>query len=205
MKAKYAGILAAVLGSICCTGPLLLVAVGLGAGAAVIGKYHLFFVIGAAAVLGWAWIKYFREKARCGCEHRAMSGRGSNLLTLIIASVIVLTFARLNISSYAFAGSSPASPIANANLQRVVIPVEGMSCVTCEIAVRNALKKVNGVASARVSVATRNATIDYDPTRTNPDQLVAAINSAGYRSSLSKDEDQFASHLRHRPERNDKP
>jgi len=64
VKAKYAGILAAVLGSICCVGPLLLIAVGLGTGAAVIGRYHWFFVIGAIAVLAWGWIKHFREKAR---------------------------------------------------------------------------------------------------------------------------------------------
>jgi mercuric ion transport protein len=184
MKPKSAGIVAALLGSICCIGPVLLVALGLGAGAAVIGKYHWFFVTGAMAVLGWAWIKYFREKARCACEHRAMRGRGSNLLTLIVVSVIVLTFAGLNIWSYAFAGLPPATPIASANLQRVVIPVEGMTCVTCEIAVRNALKKVNGVAYAHASVATKNAIIDYDLTRTNPDQLIAAINSTGYRGSL---------------------
>lgn len=100
--------------------------------------------------------------------------------------MIVLTFAGLNIWSYTFAGSPPATPIASANLQRVVIPVEGMSCVTCEIAVRNALKKINGVASAQVSVATKNATIDYDPTKTNPHQLVAAINSTGYSASLGQ-------------------
>jgi mercuric ion transport protein len=183
MKAKSAGILAALLGSICCTGPLLLVAVGLGAGAAVIGRYHWFFVAGAIVVLGSAWIKYFREKARCACGHRPMDGRRTSLLTLLVASAIVLTFAGLNVVTYTFPGS-PAHPIANANLQRVVIPVEGMSCVTCEIAVRNALKKVKGVVSAHVSVATKNATVDYDPAKTNPGQLVAAINSTGYRASL---------------------
>ena len=184
MKAKYAGILAAVLGSICCLGPLLLIAVGLGTGAAVIGRYHWFFVIGAVAVLVWAWIKHFREKARCACEHRAMGGHSASLLTLLLASVIVATFAGLNVRSYVFAGPPPATLIVNANLQRAVIPVGGMTCVTCEIAVRNALKKVNGVASAHVSVATKNATIDYDPVKTSPDQLVTAINSTGYRASL---------------------
>jgi hypothetical protein len=136
MKTKQAGILSAVLGSICCVGPLLLIAVGLGTGAAVIGRYHWFFVIGAIAVLAWAWVKHFREKTRCACEHRPMDGRSISLFTLLIASAVVLTFAGLNIHSYAFAGSPPAVSIANANLQRVVIPVEGMSCVTCEVAVR---------------------------------------------------------------------
>jgi mercuric ion binding protein len=185
MKAKSAGILAAVLGSICCIGPLLLLAVGLGAGAAVIGRYHWFFLIGAIAVLTWAWIKYFREKARCACEHRAMGGHGTSLFTLLLTSVIVVAFAGLNVLSYTFAGSpSATTPNATANLQRVVIPVGGMSCVTCKVAVRNALRKVRGVVSAHVSVATKNATVDYDPAKTNSDQLVAAINSTGYRASL---------------------
>jgi mercuric ion transport protein len=185
MKAKYAGILAAVLGSICCVGPLLLIAVGLGTGAALIGRYHWLFVIGALAVLAWAWVRHFGEKTRCACEDRLMDGRGISLVTLLVASVIVLGFVGLNVRSYAFAESLPVAPIGSANLQRVVIPVEGMSCATCEVAVRRALKRVNGVASAHVSVATKNATVDYNPAKTNSDQLVAAINSTGYRASLT--------------------
>jgi len=105
MKAKYAGILSAVLGSICCVGPLLLIALGLGTSAAIIGRYHWIFVGAAIVVLVWAWTKHFREKAQCACEHRAMYGRRISLLTLIVASVIVVAFAALNISSYAFPGS----------------------------------------------------------------------------------------------------
>src|SRR5882724_765761 len=145
MKAKYAGIMSAILGSICCIGALLLIALGLGAGAAVIERYHWLFVAAAIAVLAWAWVKHFREQARCACEHRAMNGRGISLLTLMIASAVVLGFAALNISSYVFAGSPPSvAQDASSSLQRIVIPVEGMSCVTCEIAVRHGLKGVNG-------------------------------------------------------------
>ena len=184
MKARYAAILATVLGSICCVGPLLLIAVGLGTGAAVIGRYHWFFVSGAIAVLGWGWINHFREKARCACEHRAIKRQRISLFTLLVASVIVLAFAGLSIRGYAFAGSPPATPIANANLQRVVIPVEGIWCVACEIPVRHALKRIDGVASVQVSGAGKTATVDYDPAKTNPAQLVAAINSTGYQAVL---------------------
>jgi copper chaperone CopZ len=184
MKAKSAGILAAVLGSICCVGPLLLVAVGLGTGAAVIGRYHWFFVIGAIAVLVWAWVKHFREKTRCACEQRPMVGRRISLFTLLVASVIVLAFAGLNVPSYAFGGSAPAVPIANANLRRVVIPVEGIWCVACEIPVRHALKRIDGVTSVQVNGAGKTAIVDYDPAKTNPARLVAAINSTGYQAVL---------------------
>jgi copper chaperone CopZ len=183
MKAKSAGILAAVLGSICCVGPLLLIAVGLGTSAAVIGRYHWFFVIGAIAILAWAWIKHFREETRCACEHRLMEGRGISLFTLLIASVIVLAFAGFSIRSYAFAGSPPATPIVDANLQRVVIPVERIWCVACEIPVRHALKRIDGVASVQVNGAGKTATVDYDPAKTNPAQLVAAINATGFQAA----------------------
>jgi copper chaperone CopZ len=185
MKATHAGILSAILGSICCVGPSLVVALGFGTAAVLIGRYHWFFVAAAIGVLVWAWIKYFRENARRACEHRAMSGRGLSLLTLLIASAIVLGFAALNFSSYVFAETPPApKALGAANLQRAVIPVEGMSCATCEIAVRHALKGIDGVKSAHVSVATKTAAVDYEPAKTNPEQLVAAINSTGYRASV---------------------
>ncbi len=70
MKAKQAGILAVILGSICCIGPLLLLAIGVGSGAVFIGRYHWFFIIAAMAILTWAWAKYLREKTVCDCEHK---------------------------------------------------------------------------------------------------------------------------------------
>src|SRR5258708_4798181 len=109
MKAKYAGFLAAVLGSICCVGPLLLIALGLGTGAAVIGRYHWFFLIGGIAVLIWAWAKYLREKTICDCEHKPMGGRRSAMLTLLITTVLVFGFASLSISRYVFAGTPAAA------------------------------------------------------------------------------------------------
>lgn len=196
MKAKQAGILSALLATTCCVGPLLLVAIGLGSGAAFVGRYHWFFLIGGIAVLTWAWVKYLREKTACDCEHKLMQGRRSGMFTLLIATAIVLGFGSMNISRYVFA-SAPASAqtqthVAN-GLNRIVIPVEGMSCVSCEIAVRHALKRVDGVKSARVSVATKNATVDYEAAKTNPKQLVAAINSTGYRASLPNEPNDSAS------------
>jgi copper chaperone CopZ len=111
-----------------------------------------------------------------------------SLLTLLLASAIVITFATLNIGSYALARSPVVAPSpANTNLKRIVIPVHGMTCATCEIGVRYSLKSVNGVESARVSAASKTATVDYDPVKTNPEQLVRAINSTGYRATLPRE------------------
>ena len=187
MKAKQAGILAAILGSTCCIGPLLLLAIGVGSGAVFIGRYHWFFIIGAMLALTWAWAKYLREKTICDCEHKSMGGRRSGMLALLISTVLVLGFASLNITRYVF-GSAPLAAqtqmqLAN-GLNRIVFSVEGLGCVTCEIPVRHALRRIDGVKSAHVSAATKTATVDYEPAKTNPEQMVAAINSTGYRAAL---------------------
>src|SRR3989442_16019894 len=109
MKAKQAGILAVILGSICCIGPLLLVAIGVGSGAVFIGRYHWFFIIAGMAMLTWAWAKYLREKTVCDCEHKAMGGQRSAIVTLLITTALVIGFAGLYISRYVFGGVSPAA------------------------------------------------------------------------------------------------
>jgi len=185
MKAKQAGILSAILASTCCIGPLLLVAIGVGSGAVWVGRYHWFFIIGAIAVLIWAWAKYLREKTVCDCEHKAMGGRLSAILTLLITTALVIGFAGLNISRYVFGSLPPGAESRLPNgLSRVVVSVDGLSCVTCEIPVRHALRRIDGVKAIYVSAGTKTATVEYEPVKTNPEQLVAAINSTGYRASL---------------------
>ena len=185
MKGKQAGILSAILASTCCIGPLLLVAIGVGSGAVWVGRYHWFFIIGAIAVLIWAWAKYLREKTVCDCEHKAMGGRLSAILTLLITTALVIGFAGLNISRYVFGSLPPGAESRLPNgLSRVVVSVDGLSCVTCEIPVRHALRRIDGVKAIYVSAGTKTATVEYEPVKTNPEQLVAAINSTGYRASL---------------------
>jgi len=109
------------------------------------------------------------------------------MITLVVSTLLVLGFGALNVSRYVSANTPiPAqreTQLAN-GLNRVVVSVEGLSCVACEIPVRRALRHVDGVKSVQVNAGTKTAAVDYEPTKTNPEQLVAAINSTGYRASL---------------------
>lgn len=66
----------------------------------------------------------------------------------------------------------------------VSLHVEGMTCPSCKVAVRTALTKLEGVKDARVDVAKKNATVDYDPTKVTPQQLIDAVNRLGYQAAL---------------------
>ena len=135
MKAKRAGILGAILAATCCVGPSLLVAVSLGSCAAFVGRYHWFFLLGGVAVLTWAWAKYLRERVVCDCGNKPQQGQRSGMFTLLIVTVLVLGFFGLNVSRYLFAGAAASTRLQRqlaSGLSQVVIPVEGMTCVTCE-------------------------------------------------------------------------
>jgi Cu+-exporting ATPase len=63
------------------------------------------------------------------------------------------------------------------------LPITGMTCASCANRIERKLNKLDGVA-ASVNYATERATVDYDPGAVAPDELVAAVEAAGYRAAL---------------------
>ncbi len=64
----------------------------------------------------------------------------------------------------------------------IQIKVSGMTCGSCAAAVKSGLTKVKGVKSADVSVEKGQATVVYDDTLTNEQQLCEAINKTGFKA-----------------------
>ncbi|GHG05303.1 ATPase [Deinococcus piscis] len=58
--------------------------------------------------------------------------------------------------------------------------VEGMTCAACSSRVERALNKVPGVETASVNLATEAASVRYDPATVAPEQLIRAVQDAGY-------------------------
>jgi P-type Cu+ transporter len=62
----------------------------------------------------------------------------------------------------------------------VTIPVSGLTCASCVGHVREALEEQPGVSTANVNLVTREATVSFDPQKTNVGTLVEAIRGRGY-------------------------
>jgi len=75
---------------------------------------------------------------------------------------------------------------AQAEPRTVRLAVEKMTCATCPITVRLALKKVAGVIDAKVTLEPPIAEVTYDDAKTSPEQLTRATANAGFPSSLKK-------------------
>ncbi len=64
--------------------------------------------------------------------------------------------------------------------QRIILPIEGMSCAACAQTVQQALGATPGVAAASVNYATAKAAVDYDDAQTGVGRLAKAVRDAGY-------------------------
>jgi Cu+-exporting ATPase len=73
------------------------------------------------------------------------------------------------------------------SLQKLELPIEGMTCASCAVRVEKKLNKLEGVAAA-VNYATERASVKFDPEAVTPEQLVAAVESAGYRAALPSED-----------------
>jgi len=62
----------------------------------------------------------------------------------------------------------------------VELPITGMTCASCVARNEKALRKVEGVDDASVNFATEIATIAFDPEVVSADELVHAVEAAGY-------------------------
>ena len=66
---------------------------------------------------------------------------------------------------------------------RVELAVQGMTCGGCVRSIERKLSKVAGVEVAHVDLETGKATVEYDESRAQIDQLIAAIEQIGYHAS----------------------
>lgn len=65
--------------------------------------------------------------------------------------------------------------------QRVELPLTGMTCANCAANIERTLKrKVPGVVGAAVNFASEHASVEYLPERVSIEEIVAAIEKAGY-------------------------
>ena len=71
---------------------------------------------------------------------------------------------------------------------RVELTLEGMTCAACATRIETKLNRLEGVDAA-VNFATEEAAVRYDPSRVAVDELIAAVEAAGYRAHVGAEPD----------------
>ena len=75
-------------------------------------------------------------------------------------------------------------PVLPSPVEKVVIPVSGMTCAACQGRVQRTLGKTPGVVEANVNLMTNSATVSFDPGVVDASAIVARIRDTGYGADL---------------------
>ena len=189
-------IIAAVTASVCCVGPLVLVA--LGVSGAWIGSLTILeplrpiFTVLTLGFLAFAFYRVYRKpKVQEACEPGSYcahpQSRTINKTVLWVATVGILALLAFPYVTPRLFASAPLEQPRETT--KVVLAVENMHCDACPITVRQRLLQVAGVVGATVTIEPPEAVVVYDPTRVSPDDLTQATANVGYPSSVKEREE----------------
>jgi Cu+-exporting ATPase len=67
--------------------------------------------------------------------------------------------------------------------ERLELPVQGMTCASCANRIERRLNKLDGV-TATVNYATEKAAVEFDAGQVSTDDLLGAVEAAGYQATL---------------------
>src|SRR4030043_4741 len=65
-------------------------------------------------------------------------------------------------------------------LERIDLPISGMSCASCAARIEKGLADVEGVSKATVNFAAEKATVVFQPARTDISHLIERVKDLGY-------------------------
>jgi Cu+-exporting ATPase len=71
-------------------------------------------------------------------------------------------------------------------LQRIDLPIGGMSCASCALKIEKGLANAEGVSKATVNFAAENATVVFSPDQTNLSNLIGKVKDLGYEAKTEK-------------------
>jgi len=81
-----------------------------------------------------------------------------------------------------------------AGKKKISLGVSGMTCASCVGHIEKALKKLDGVSSVNVNLATEKATVEYDPAIVGVADFRKAVEGAGYGIRSEMADDTFGDH-----------
>lgn len=70
-------------------------------------------------------------------------------------------------------------------MKKAVFEIKGMHCNSCAMNIDLDLEELEGVAQASTNYAHSRLTVEYDPTKVTPEQILASVKKTGYEASLS--------------------
>ena len=70
--------------------------------------------------------------------------------------------------------------------KKITVDVVGMTCAACSARIEKSILKLEGVGKVNVNLSTNKATVEYDDSKIQKDDIVKTIEKTGYEVPLKK-------------------
>ncbi len=195
-KAGKWGVIGVILGaigaSICCIGPLALLALGISGawvgGLAAFEAYRPIFMGITFIFLGFAFYQVYRKPQAAACEPGSACatprGRRFNKTALWSVTILALGLMAFPYLAPGLANTAKQAAVQTAAAQKVVLNVHNMTCGGCALTTQKSLTRLDGVISAEVTFEPPQAVVVYDADKLSVADLTKATKNAGYPSEV---------------------
>ncbi|CAL66102.1 mercuric transport protein MerTP [Christiangramia forsetii] len=187
----YLSLITAITASLCCITPLLAILAGSSGLATMFSWLDPFrpYLIGLTiGILVFAWYLKLRPKTQkeieCACdeEEKTSFWQSKNFLFIItIFTALMLAFPYYSDIFYTTT-KKEIMVVAENNIEKKVIEIEGMTCSGCEAHVESEVNKLPGIISVKASYENSNTIVEYDKSLVEEVEIYGAINKTGYKA-----------------------
>lgn len=189
-----AGLLTAIIASLCCITPVLALIAGISGIASTFSWIEPFrpYLIGLTVlVLGFAWYQKLKPQKEidCECETDEKPKFIQSKKFLGIVTVFAILMLAFPYYSEVFYPNTEKQVIVvdKSDIKTMEFKIRGMTCASCEEHVNHEVNQLNGIVISKASYENGNAIIEFDKTKTNETEIEKAIISTGYQVTDKKE------------------
>lgn len=184
-----AGLLAAIVSSLCCITPVLALISGTSGVASTFSWMEPFrpYLIGITIlVLAFAWYLKLKprtkEEIACDCdEDEKPPFFQSNMFLGLVTLFAIVMIAFPYYSSVFYPKTEKEIIVVDiASIQTINIDIKGMTCTSCEEHVNHSVNQLDGILNVNSSYENGNSEIKFDNSKTSIEEIEKAVNSTGY-------------------------
>ena len=183
--AVFTGVVAAIAASSCCIPPVIAAIAGAGGASSSLSWMEPCrpYLIGLAILaIGYAWYSHLKPKTvdDCGCEIEKPKWYQTRTFLVSITLFASLSISFPYYSGVFFPDNAKVVVADEANIEKLEVKIDGMTCDACQNHVNHAVNDLDGIVSIETSYDKGNSIIEYDKTKTNQDEIKKAVESTGY-------------------------
>lgn len=189
-----AGLLTAVVASLCCITPVLALIAGTSGLASTFSwlePFRPYFIGLTMLVLAFAWLQKLTTKKQIDCNCHTKKKPKFIHSKLLLGVVTASAFAMLAFPYYSyifFPKTEKQIIVVNKlNIQKVEFTISGMTCAACEKHVNHEVNKLTGIIRSHTSYENEKTVVEFDNSKTNIAEVEKAIKSTGYHVTDKKE------------------